>query len=337
LPEGLADMPPGPSLALTLDSIDVSRLATEDAYELTAALTRMVAHYEARLLVAMYDTALTAHEPAGSTTRAGDVKDHCADQLAWELHLSSSHAFSQVLLGRALVRRLPMVLADFQAGHLDQARAAVFVDCLSGLDDEIAHQIADRYLLKARTLTPAQLRERLRYAVAKADPDRARRAYLRAVSERAVWLQPFTDGTAFLGACNLPPHLAAAAFNYLDRLARAAKALGDPRTLPQLRADVYLALLSGETFHYQPPVDPLSQLADEQAAADATVVDDPDDLAGRTPEPKPRQRRPSYRRLRPDEVIVHHEKRLRRNIRRIARGGDQAWLRKIEHIEHVGH
>ena len=241
-------MPPGPSLALTLDAIDVSRLATEDAYELTAALTRMVAHYEARLLVAMYDTALTAHEPAGSTTRAADVKDHCADQLAWELHLSSSHAFSQVLLGRALVRRLPMVLTDLQAGHLDQARAAVFVDCLSGLDDEIAHQIADRYLLKARTLTPAQLRERLRYAVAKADPDRARRAYLRTVPERAVWLQPFTDGTAFLGACNLPPHLAAAAFNYLDRLARAAKALGDPRTLPQLRADVYLALLSGEPF-----------------------------------------------------------------------------------------
>jgi hypothetical protein len=31
LPEGLADMPPGPSLALTLDAIDVSRLASEDA------------------------------------------------------------------------------------------------------------------------------------------------------------------------------------------------------------------------------------------------------------------------------------------------------------------
>ena len=194
-----------------------------------------------------------------------------------------------------------MVLTDFQAGHLDQARAAVFVDCLSGLDDEMAHEIAERYLVKARTLTPAQLRERLRYAVGQADPDRARRAYLRAVPERAVWLQPFTDGTAFLGACNLPPHLAAAAFNYLDRLARAAKALGDPRTLPQLRADVYLALLSGETFRYQPPVDPLSQLADEQAAADGTVVDDPDDLAGRTPEPTPQQRRPRYRRLRPDD------------------------------------
>jgi hypothetical protein len=204
-------------------SIDQSRLTAEDCYALQPVVARMVAHYEARLLVAMYDTALCAHEPAGSMTRAADVKDHCADQLAWELHLSSSYAFSQVLLGRALVRRLPMVLTDFQAGHLDQARAAVFVDCLSGLDDETAHRIADRYLVKARTLTPAQLRERLRYAVAKADPDRARRAYLRAVPERAVWLQPFTDGTAFLGACQPAPHLAAAAFNYLDRLARAAK------------------------------------------------------------------------------------------------------------------
>ena len=301
LPEGLADIPPGPSLALALDSVDVSRLSSEDCYELTAALARMVAHYEARLLVAMYDTALTAHEPAGSMTRAGDVKDHCADQLAWELHLSSSYAFSQVLLGRALVRRLPMVLADFQAGHLDQARAAVFVDVLSDVDEDKARAIAERYLVKARTLTPAQLRERLRYAVGRADPDRARRAYLRTVAERDVWLQPFTDGTAFLGASNLPPHQAKAAYNYLDRLARAAKAQGDPRALPRLRADVYLALLSGEPFQYRPPVDPLSKLADEQAAADGRGLDDPDDLAGRTPEPKPHQRRPSYRRLRPDD------------------------------------
>jgi hypothetical protein len=116
------------------------------------------------------------------------------------------------------------------------------------------------------------------------------------VADRQVWLQPFTDGTAFLAGSNLPPHLARKAYNYLDRLARAAKALGDPRTLPQLRADAYLALLAGEPFRYQPPVDPLSQEADQQAAADGTVADDPDDLAGRTPPPAPRHRPPRYRR-----------------------------------------
>jgi hypothetical protein len=182
LPEGLADMPPGPSLGAVLAGLDWSRLAAEDCYEVTGALARMVAHYQALLVVAMYGTALTAHEPAGSLTRAAELKDHCADQVAWELHMSSGYAFSQVLLGEALVRRLPMVLADFQAGHLDQARAAVFVECLSNLDEALAREIAERYLVKARTLTPALLRERLRYAVDRADPDRARRQYLRHVA-----------------------------------------------------------------------------------------------------------------------------------------------------------
>src|SRR5678815_2966159 len=122
LPEGLADLPPGPSLGAVLASIDRSRLSSEDMYELTGSLARMVSHYQALLVTAMYDTALTAHELAGSLTRAGELKDHSADQLAWELHCSRGYAFSQVLLGEALVRRLPDVLADFKAGLIDQAR-----------------------------------------------------------------------------------------------------------------------------------------------------------------------------------------------------------------------
>src|SRR4029453_213843 len=120
LPEGLADLPPGPSLAATLAGLDWSRLSSEDMYELTGSLARMVSHYQALLVTAMYDTALTAHEPAGPLKRAAELKDHCADQLAWELHVSRGDAFSQVRLGEALVRRLPLVLADFRAGLIDQ-------------------------------------------------------------------------------------------------------------------------------------------------------------------------------------------------------------------------
>ena len=74
LPEGLAELPPGPSLAATLATVDSSRLCTEDMYELTGCLARMVSHYQALLVTAMYDTALTAHEPAGSLTRAADSR-----------------------------------------------------------------------------------------------------------------------------------------------------------------------------------------------------------------------------------------------------------------------
>jgi hypothetical protein len=50
-------------------------------------------------------------------------------------------------------------------------------------------------------------------------------------------------------------------------LARAAKADGDGRTLPQLRADTYLDLLTGIAFATRPSRDPLTETADTNAEA----------------------------------------------------------------------
>src|SRR5262249_58049401 len=133
------------------------------------------------------------------------------------------------------------------------------------------------------------------------DPSLARLRYIRCVADRTVWLQPFTDGTAFLAGSNLAPHLAGAAYTHLDQLARAAKAAGDPRTLPQLRADAFLAILTAGPFRHQPPVDPICAEADTAATESGQVVDDPEDLAGRQPAPEPPYRAPRYtRRLVPD-------------------------------------
>ena len=297
LPEGLAQMPPGPGLCAVLATVDRTRLTSEDLCVFTAARYRLLAHVNAEFLADLYETGQAAHEPEGSLTRAAELKDRAGEQIAWELCVSSSYADGQLELGRQLARRLPNVGQALRDGRIDYGKAHAFVDALCDVDDDdVARAIADLLLGRAARWTVAQLRDKLRYHIARAEPDKRREKYLRRVADRRVWLQPFTDGTAFLAGSNLPPHLARRAYNYLDRLARAAKALGDPRTLPQLRADAYLALLAGEPFRYQPPVDPLSQEADAQAAADGTIVDDPDDLAGRTPPPAPRHRPPRYRR-----------------------------------------
>ena len=109
-------------------------------------------------------------------------------------------------------------------------------------------------------------------------------------NDRRVFLQPYTDGTAELSAINLPPATAAAAFNRVDRIARAAKSFGDVRTLPQLRADAMLDLLSGRPFMLSPSLDTLTAEADQAARNLGYGVDDPDDLAGTMPPPKPRHR-----------------------------------------------
>jgi hypothetical protein len=65
------------------------------------------------------------------------------------------------------------------------------------------------------------------------------------VAERKVVRGLNGDGTGYLSGCNLPPDQAAAADERLDALARATKQAGDDRPMDQIRADIYLALLSG--------------------------------------------------------------------------------------------
>ena len=58
-----------------------------------------------------------------------------------------------------------------------------------------------------------------------------------------------------------------AAYDRVDRIARAARSAGDPRTLAQLRADVFTAVLAGNPFHTVPPTDPLTRQADAEYPA----------------------------------------------------------------------
>jgi len=65
------------------------------------------------------------------------------------------------------------------------------------------------------------------------------------VEERRVISEPGEDGTANLFGLHLPPADANAAMRRINRLARAARRRGDPRSIDQIRADIYLDLLTG--------------------------------------------------------------------------------------------
>ena len=155
LPVGLESMPTGPGLASVLASVNRSRLSAHDLYDYLAARARQLAYEQAELLADLFETALAAHEPADSRHRAADVDEHSADQIGWALHWAAGYAQSQVLLGRDLVRRLPMVWQALRAGQIDYARAAAFVDCLADLPIEVARYIATRLLDRAGRWTVA--------------------------------------------------------------------------------------------------------------------------------------------------------------------------------------
>lgn len=67
------------------------------------------------------------------------------------------------------------------------------------------------------------------------------------VTRRRVTAGQDRDGLGFLSGLDLPLEDVVAADGYVDQLARQLKHRGDPRTLACLRADVFTALLTGQT------------------------------------------------------------------------------------------
>ncbi len=175
-----------------------------------------------------------------------------ADEVAFALAWTRVAARRQVEFARYLTRNLPDVFAALSAGDIDTARAWVFYDQLATVDDGLAGGIAATVLPHAPGLTTSQLRDRLRRAVLKADPDAAATRTRHSVTGRYVATSPDPDGTACLYGARLPAGRAMAAFERVDAYARARKRDGDARTLDQLRADTFLDLLEGVAIGAHP-------------------------------------------------------------------------------------
>jgi hypothetical protein len=95
--------------------------------------------------------------------------------------------------------------------------------------------------------TTGQLRAATRRAVLSADPGAARKRKERALQDARVERWDEHGGTAALAGRDLPPASVLAADKNLSALARQLQRAGAPGTLDQLRAQVYLALLTGSS------------------------------------------------------------------------------------------
>jgi hypothetical protein len=229
VPEGLAKMPPGPDLAAALAGLDLARCTSFDLHTVVAAQGRQLAYDQALMWAALVETAHADSDKDGDpSTRVRVVDEFSASQLAFTLTQSRQAVSAQLDLADTLLSRFPKVFEALKVGRIDRLRAEAFVRFLEGLSDDLAQRIVDRLIGLAETLTAAQLRKKLRYAVMAVDPEQARQRLQHSVVNRRMSLQEYTDGTAELVFENLPPHLAVAAVDRVKRIARAAKAAGDP-------------------------------------------------------------------------------------------------------------
>lgn len=245
--EALAALPPGVELATALATIDRAKLNGFELVEVAKATQRQISHYQGEQLAAVWES---AHCPSGDydsqPERNEGPDDYAADEIRWALTLTRRAADNLFGTAYNLFGRLPDVGAALSSGVIDLPRGRVFDDETGSLPEDVARQVAAQLLPLAPELTTGQLRARLRKLVITIDPDAAAKRQREAVKRRHVYHGQDRDGTASLGGYCLPPDKAATAAARIDALAKAAKQAGDPRTLDELRADLYLALLNGE-------------------------------------------------------------------------------------------
>lgn len=158
-------------------------------------------------------------------------------------------------------------------GEIDVRKAEIFVQELAPLPWLQASIIACRHLQAATEMTSSQLRAALRRAVLAADPEAGRRRQRDARKEARVEWWTEHSGNGAVAGRELPAAQAVLADEYLTTLAKGPKAAGVPGTLDQIKAEVFGALVTGESPDALIPPDP------DRAAATADWTAPPADDA----------------------------------------------------------
>lgn len=244
LPEGMETRRPGAELAAILEGVDRRELNGHELVRLLQARWRLIAHLQAEFYTDVYEL---AHTPPGCSDsppeRTDEPDEFCADEVAAALGFTPRAADHHTDVAFSL-RRLPSVSEALRWGEIDLPRARILCNETAHLEVEEAARLVDALLPTAPELTTGQLARRLRRRLLDSDPDAARTRYTEGLEERGVESFPNSDGTADLCARRLPPERVAAIMRSLDVGARRL-ARQDPRSISQIRADLFMDLLEG--------------------------------------------------------------------------------------------
>jgi hypothetical protein len=274
---------PGPVLAAALDDTwqaGLDRLSEDELAGLVLAWRRCESRAAAGLLAGTAE--LSRRRMASGDWR---VIEHTDNELALLLTLTRRSAGSLLAFATSLAR-LPATAAALATGQIDRDRADVIAYETALLDDALAAAVEQLVIEDAPRLTTSKLRARLRRAVLAADPAAARRRAEQAARDARVELHDErSGGTAALSGRDLPVPAALAADQRIDAAAKALKASGVPATLPQLRAAVFLGLLTGH--------DPLTFLPPPDDTSDCTLHGDAARPASSAAEPGQDDKQPA--------------------------------------------
>jgi hypothetical protein len=252
--EAIRSCPPGPELDAWLRGLDSTVLSSAIVVEAIAAQDRMESHHHARKLALVAELASREEmRPDWSPLAGAPPTQRCvaADELRARLGWSQLTATKTVYRALFLDGMLASTREALETGHVDAAKADVLATLLRDLPYQAAHAVEDAVLPDAGRCSVSQFRQRVEREVRLVDPDGEARRHQRERRTRKVsHPRARAHGMASMWLV-LAAEDAARVDGVLNHAARAAKALGDDRTLDQLRADGLRDLVVGDV----PPSD----------------------------------------------------------------------------------
>lgn len=245
VPSNLDDMAPGPVLGAFLSSVDMSRISGHDRVLVMRARQRMASHYAALVLSDIQAVSEIYTETAQDEHDRMDKLQDASAEIRAALNLTRRSADNELLFAVDLVEHHPAVHQALASGRIDPRRARVIMNGVFHLDQAEAASVIDMVLDVAPDLTTGQLRARIRRACIEVEPDEAQDRYTAALEQRRLTTQAGENGTAHLYAMDLLPDAVASATRRINEIAKSLRSPSEPRTMDQLRADVFLDLLNG--------------------------------------------------------------------------------------------
>ena len=163
IPEGLAQLAPGPELGVRLGGLNISALTGNDLVEVLRARARQLSHEQAQLLAVMVEVGLSDPQagPDG-VGRLAQAPEFAADEIRAALVWTRNAAYREHHFAEALLVRLPAVFTALNTGVICRSKAWLFTELCAELTDEQAQAVCERLLPDAGRLTTGELAARIR-------------------------------------------------------------------------------------------------------------------------------------------------------------------------------
>ncbi|MFF2345674.1 DUF222 domain-containing protein [Pseudarthrobacter sp. NPDC058119] len=245
--------------ARSVDSHDHLRELSEsclDGLGIVARVEAATAAVKVRLLSEYSKAAAALEAPAESAYESSARDMSVVAEVACTLTIGEGAASALLQDAHALTTSLPATLSAMDAGVISWRHAQVMVDETSGLDSAATANLEAHFLdpevpngargASAGELVPGRFRRKVRAWRERHHPESLTIRHAKSMADRRMEYKPDRDGMAWV-SLYVAADKGCAIWNKSSALARGLQGPNEARTLTQLRADLAVKLLLGDT------------------------------------------------------------------------------------------